>query len=111
MKHALNRVIGDIEDQFMDEIEPGSKFYLEVDIGKRAEQMGLSGLAGDYRNTGVVVPLKRPAPGMKVRVDGRTFVRYAQFDSGIAVAEHVARETGLPYRHFVPNDSMILNFA
>jgi hypothetical protein len=49
--------------------------------------------------------------GMKVRIDGRTFVNYAQFESGVVVPDHVAREAGLPYRAFVPNESMILNFA
>jgi hypothetical protein len=58
----------------------------------------------------VIVPLKEPQPGMKVRIDGRTFVNYAQYDSGIAVPGHVARNTSRPYAKFVPEDSMICNF-
>ena len=32
---------------------------------------------------------------MKVRIDGRTFVDYASFDSGLAAPGYVAREAGL----------------
>jgi len=48
---------------------------------------------------------------MKVRIDGRTFVNYAQFDSGIAVPHYVARQVDLPHRAYVAKDSMICNFA
>ena len=48
---------------------------------------------------------------MKVRIDGRTYVNYAQLESGVAVPGYVAKEAGLPYKNFEPNDSMIRNFA
>ena len=48
---------------------------------------------------------------MKVRVDGRTFVNYAQFESGVVVPEYVAQKAGLPFQPYTANDSMILNFA
>ena len=57
------------------------------------------------------MPLKQPAEGMRVRIDGRTFMNYAQFEFGVVVPEYVAEDTGLPYKPFVPNDSMILNFT
>jgi hypothetical protein len=56
-----------------------------------------------------VVPLKQPVEGMKVRIDGRTFVDYAEFDSGVVVPGYEARETTLPRRPWTANDSMILN--
>ena len=111
MDRSLNKVIRSITDQFGDKIGKGSRFYTEVDIGKRALEMGFEKLAGEYRGIGAVVPLKGPVPGMKVRIDGRTFVRYAQFESGVAVAEHVARRSGLSHRPFAAQDSMILNFT
>jgi hypothetical protein len=48
---------------------------------------------------------------MKVRIDGRTFVNYAQFESGIAVPNYVARQVDLPNRAYIAQDSMICNFA
>jgi hypothetical protein len=48
---------------------------------------------------------------MKVRIDGRTFVNYAQFESGVVVPDYVARDAGLSYKTFIPKDSMILNFT
>jgi Flp pilus assembly protein TadG len=76
-----------------------------------AERLGLSELKGQYRDVFAIVPLKQPAEGMKVRIDGRTFVNYAQFEFGVAVPGYVAEDTGLPYKPFVPNDSMILTFT
>jgi hypothetical protein len=46
-----------------------------------------------------------------VRIDGRTFVNYAEYDSGIAVPGYIAKALGGSYRTFVPNDSMICNFC
>jgi len=48
---------------------------------------------------------------MKVRIDGRTFVNYAQYDSGIAVPGYLAKTGRRPFQTFVPNDSMICNFC
>jgi hypothetical protein len=48
---------------------------------------------------------------MKVRIDGRTFVDYVRFDSGVAVPGYVARAANLPFSTYIPEDSMILNFA
>ena len=57
-----------------------------------------------------IIPLKKPVGGMKVRIDGRTFVNYAQYDTGVVVPGYGAKEAGLPFETFIPNDSMILNF-
>ena len=70
----------------------------------------LTELKGTYRDVYAIVPLKQPAAGMKVRIDGRTFVNYAQFESGVAVPGYMANDAGLPYKPFTPHDSMILNF-
>jgi hypothetical protein len=48
---------------------------------------------------------------MKVRIDGRTFVNYAEYESGVAVPGYLAKVTGQPYHTFVPLDSMICNFT
>ena len=53
-----------------------------------------------YRNIHAIVPLKQPADGMKVRVDGRTFVGHVQFESGVVVPGYVARDSGLPRNVF-----------
>jgi len=112
MNQKLSEVLKNISEEYRDRISntAGTRNYLEVDIGRRAGQMGLSDLQEKYHDVNAVVPLKTPAPGMKVRIDGRTFVNYAQSESGIAVPGIVAKEAGLPYKTYVPNDSMILNF-
>lgn len=110
MNKDLDKILQKIAEKFGDQICAGARNYLEIDIGKQAEMMGYSHLKEKFHDANVIVPLKKPVNGMKVRIDGRTFINYAQFESGIAVPGYVASDTGLPYKSFVPNDSMILNF-
>ena len=63
------------------------------------------------RDKYAIVPLKHPVSGMKVRIDGRTFVNYAQFESGVVVPNFIARDAGLSYKTFIPHDSMVCNFT
>ncbi len=112
MNKKLSRILKNISEEYKDKISdrPGTRDYAEVDLGKRAEQLGFSDLKDRYHDVRAVVPLKQEIPGMRVRIDGRTFVNYALYDSGIAVPGYVAKEAGLPYKPYVANDSMILNF-
>ncbi len=111
MSNKLAYVLIKIGEDFREEISDESSLYLEVDIGKEAKKMGYSDVQEKYHDVCAVVPLKEPVNGMKVLIDGRTFVDYAQFESGIAVPGYVAKEAGLPYRVYKANDSMIRNFA
>jgi hypothetical protein len=111
MSNDLGEVLTKTGEEFRGKISNTSRFYLEVDIGKQAERLGYSHIKEKYAAVNAVVPLKKPVQGMKVRVDGRTFVHYAQLESGMAVPGYVAKEAGLPYKTYMPNDSMILNFA
>ena len=77
MVKKLADVVIKIGDEFRDQISTHSRFYLEVDIGKQAVTCGHSELEEKYNDIYAIVPLKRPLRGMKVRVDGRTFVNYA----------------------------------
>ena len=110
MMNQLDLVLKHIGDEFHADILKDARNYREVDIGKRSELLGFSDLKETYKSINAVVPIKEPIEGMKVLVDGRTFVNYRQFDSGIAVPGYVAEVSGLPHQPFVPNDSMILNF-
>ena len=110
MKTDLGKVIEQIGEDHKTEIVPASRFYREVSIGERAERLDLAKLKGIYHDVFAIVPLKQPAAGMKVRIDGRTFVNYAQFESGVVVPRYVAKDAGLPYKPFTAHDSMILNF-
>jgi hypothetical protein len=107
----LDAVLKKISDQFRDSISIGSRFYLEVNIGREGEKSGYADIRDRFANAWAIVPLKGSVPGMKVRIDGRTFVNYAQIESGVAIPGYVAKECGLPQTAFVPNDSMILNCA
>lgn len=110
MNTHLKHIIQQLEETFQGEIAEGARNYLEVDIGEQGKRLGYDDLASEYRGVRAVIPLKRHRAGMKVRIDGRTFVNYAQFDSGIVVPGYVAGETDLPTKAFTPQDSMILNF-
>ncbi|QTA89650.1 hypothetical protein [Desulfonema magnum] len=109
MNRELNKVLDSIANEYHGDISDGARNYVEVNIGKRSETMGYPELKKKYNEVCAIVPLKKPVNGMKVRIDGRTFVNYAQYDSGVAVPGYIAKDAGLPYKTFVPNDSMILN--
>ena len=111
MNQRLNEILDQIAEEYKRKIQKGSRHYIEINIGKQAEKMGYSDMTQAYRNAHAIVPLKEPEKGMKVRIDGRTFVNYAEHTSGIAVPGHVAREAGQPFKTFVPNDSMICNYC
>jgi hypothetical protein len=111
MDQRLAAVIQSLKDEFGDEISPESRFYVEVNIGKRAESLGFTEMVDKYRDVQAIIPLKNPVSGMKVRIDGRTFVNYAQYDTGVVVPGYIAKKVGLPFKTFIPNDSMILNFS
>lgn len=111
MNEQLKGVLENIEAEFGEMIQKGSRHYLEVSIGQLAAKLGYHDLMKRYENTAAFVPLKAPQKGMKVRIDGRTFVDYAEYDSGIAVPGYLAREAGKSYRTFVPQDSFIRNFT
>lgn len=111
MKKEIESVLNAITKKFENKIQQGARNYLEVSIGKQAESLGYSKLAERCRNAYAVVPLKSPQAGMKVRIDGRSFVNYVEDASGIAVPGFLAREAGRSFRTFVPQDSMICNFT
>ena len=107
MNNYLAEVLTHIGEEFKEDISPKSGFCLEVDIGKQAEKLGYSDMKKKYHNVSAVVPLKQPLRGMKVRMDGRTFVNYAQSESGVVIPGYIAKEAGLSCKTYEPNDSMI----
>jgi hypothetical protein len=111
MDKRLAEVVNKIEDNFRDKISRDSRFYLEVNIGEHAKKYGHSDIGRKYHDKYAIVPLKHPESGMKVRIDGRTFVNYAQFESGVVVPNFIAKDAGLSYKAFIPHDSMVCNFA
>ena len=111
MDNRLDSVLANIETQYSSKISRGARNYLEVNLGEQARKIGFVELGEIYDNVYAIIPLKQPEKGMKVRIDGRTFVNYAEYDSGVAVPGYLAKEAGRPYRTFIPNDSMICNFC
>jgi hypothetical protein len=111
MNKDLKTVLNTIGEEYKEKIQRGSRHYLEVSIGGQAEKLGHTDLKHKYENTYAIIPLKVPQKGMKVRIDGRTFVNYAEHTSGIAVPGYLAREVGRSFKAFIPNDSMICNFT
>ena len=111
MNEQLMKVLEHINVTYRDKAMTGARNYLNVDIGKAAFELGFNTLHKKYLNREVVVALKAPQPGMKVRIDGRTFVNYAEYAKGFAVPEYIAKNANLPFKQYTANDSMILNFV
>jgi hypothetical protein len=111
MKSDLKSVLVKIGRDYQHLIEKGSRHYVEVSLARAANELGFKAVEETYRDVHAIVPLKHPLEGMKVRIDGRTFVNYAQFESGIAVPPHIARQAGLPSQTYHAWDSMICNFS
>ena len=111
MDQRLNEVLDSLDREFGNEIQKGARHYLEVDIGQQAGKLGYADLKVKYGRTYAVIPLKRPRRGMKVRIDGRTFVNYAEYESGVAVPGYLSMETERSVQPFGPNDSPIYTFS
>lgn len=111
MNQELNTILQRLGEEYRESIARDARNYVEVDLGEKARSLGYDDLGEKYKGANAVIPLKAPVKGMKVRIDGRTFINYGQFESGVAVPGYVARDASLPYKTFVPCDSMILNFA
>ena len=82
MRDRLDEILTRIGEEYKDYISRGARDYLEVNVGQQAEKLGYLEEKSKYTDANVIVPLKKPVCGMKVRIDGRTFVNYAEFDSG-----------------------------
>jgi hypothetical protein len=100
MSNKLSDVLTHMAHEYRDEISSDSEIYLELDIGKEAEKLGYSDIAERYAGVEAVVPLKRTLDGMKVMIDGRTFVDYEQLETGVVIPGHVAKEATLPSKHY-----------
>lgn len=111
MKQRLNKILDTINEEFGDVIQKGSRHYCEISIGNQAAKLGYDDLKEKFKHTYAVIPLRSPQRGMKVRIDGRTFVSYAEYESGIVVPGFLAKQADRPYVSFVPNHSMICNFV
>lgn len=111
MNRPLDDILTHINDAYRENLQEGSRFYLEVSLARAAETLGYGEFKDICKVHNAIVPLKRPVPGMKVRIDGRSFINYAQFDSGVAIPEYLAAYSSLPRKKFIPNDSMVLNCA
>ena len=111
MTENLSEVLVKIGKEYEENIKNDSRHYLEISLAEKAAELGFSEAGEQYKNVCAMVPLKRPVSGMKVRIDGRTFVNYSQFESGIVVPNYVAGKVDLPHREYIARDSMICNFC
>jgi hypothetical protein len=111
MDHRIDELLKHVEETYGDKIQRGARHYIEVNLAEQARKLGFADLGEKYKNAWAIIPLKTPQQGMKVRIDGRTFVNYAEYDSGMAVPVYLANASGRKFRNFVPNDSMICNFC
>lgn len=110
MDDRVSHILSRISELYGHKVEKGSRHYVEVSVGIQAKQMGYKDLSEKFRHTHAVIPLKNPEPGMKVRIDGRTFLDYAQYPPGIAVPGYLAREASQIFTPYTALDSMICNY-
>lgn len=91
---VLNEILIGLGKKYKNMIEPNARTYLRVNLGDEARSMGydISGFDKVY----AVIPTKEQVSGMKM-IDGKKFVGYSQFNSGIVVPGYVAKDTNLPY--------------
>ncbi len=111
MDTRLKELLDHIGKSYRDRILPQGRHYIEVNVGREAGKLGLGDLGTRFATAELIVPLKAPVSGMKVRIDGRTFVNYRRHPSGMAVPGYVAEAAGLATEAYQAEDSMILNFA
>ncbi len=111
MQNNLVAVIHTIEEQYRNSLSAASRNYLEVDLGKEGGRLGYADIHENFRGINVIVPIKEAVDGMKVMIDGRTFVKYVQFESGVAMPEYVAGQAGLSGKPYIANEDMVLNFV
>jgi len=111
MTNYLSEVLTNIGEEYQENICSDSRHYLEISLSQRASELGFSEIKERLRDVYAIIPLKRPVSGMKVRIDGRTFVNYAQFESGVVAPHYVASQVDLPHRAYIAKDSMICNLT
>jgi len=111
MNSELSEVLTKIGEEFKEEISEKSGIFLEVDIGKEAEKLGYSNIVEKYRGVDAAVPLKHMVDGMKVMMDGRTFVNYAQLKSGVVIPGRIAEEAALPHKPYEAHESIVRVFG
>ena len=111
MDNHIDELLKHVEETFGSIIQRGARHYLEVNLADQARKLGFEDFGEKYKTACAIIPLKAPQRGMKVRIDGRTFVNYAEYDSGMVVPEYLAKASGRNFRAFIPNDSMICNFC
>lgn len=111
MNTTIDRVLASIAEEHAAHMTGASRFYREVHIGRQAAKLGLDDIDDDIRDSHAIVLLKEPGGGMKVRIDGRTFVDYAQSEGNVVVPGYVAGRATGPFRSYTAEDSMVLMFA
>ena len=110
MSNKLNIVLEKIGEDYQNILQADGRNYVEINISQKAAELGFKDIEECYRDVFAIVPIGGPVEGMKVRIDGRTFVNYDQFDSGIAVPNYVSRNADLNRKPYTAQNSMICNF-
>ena len=107
MDERIDILLDHLEKAHGGKIQRGARHFMEVNLAGYARKLGYADLEEKYKNAYAVIPLKVPQHGIKVCIDGRTFVNYAEYDSGLAVPGYIATAFSRAFRAFVPADSMI----
>lgn len=111
MDNRIDELLENLEKTYGSKMQRGARHYMEVNLADQARKLGYADLGEKCGTACAIIPLRSPQEGMKVRIDGRTFVDYAEYDSGMAVPGYLARDAAKTFRIFVPRDSMICNFC
>jgi hypothetical protein len=107
--NSIDMIVQKIGEDFKDNIGPSSRNYTQVNLGQVAKELGLRKEKKLLRDVEAIVPLRRHMDGMKVRIDGRTFRDYREFENGVVLPGDIARDAIMLSEPYEAQDSMIYN--
>ncbi len=110
MDNRLDRILMQIMNDYRDELSEDSIHFVDVNIGRRAAGMGFADLGSQYKDAEAVLFVNGGKKGMKVMIDGRTFVNYSTLGPGVAVPSYVAEKTALKHEPFTAAESLVRIF-
>jgi len=111
MINRMDELLTAMKTKYQHDAQHDSRHYKEVNMGQEAAELGFEDITEKLAKINAIIPLKNALHGMKVRIDGRTFVNYVQFDSGVTLPGHAVGDTQLPHKQYAAQDSMIFNFS
>jgi len=107
---AIEAVLQGIAKKHHGEIDPHSKLYILIDLGRACHHAGNHDDAGLFYGINVAVPLLRQPPNLLpiAVVGGGMFLGRAQLSSGLIVPRVVVEHANMEFSDYTPHPRMML---